>query len=175
MFTIALLANHQDIQAEICEEVRAQALEPQNYKNWPKQFPLLYACIKESLRLYPPAWMIGRSAINDDNIQGYFIPKNSTIIIDLFLLHRQESFFSEPELFKPKRFITDTIEKNTYLPFGGGPRVCIGQHFSMLEMISIFHHILSNFRLESVQSKIVCEPLVTLTPKYPIIIRAIAG
>ena len=173
MFTIALLVNHPDIQSELRDEVRSNALNPDDYKNWPKTFPLLYACLKESMRLYPPAWMIGRSSIDDDELGGFFIPKGSNVLIDLFLLHRQEAFFEGPERFNPYRFINSSIEKNAYLPFGGGPRVCIGQHFAMLEMVTILHHILSEFRLDSVQSEIVCDPLVTLTPKNPILIKAI--
>ncbi len=164
-FTIMLLAKHTKIQGDIRDEVLAQPLDPSSYKEWKHTYPLLYASIQESMRLYPPAWLIGREALEDDTIDGCHIPKGSDILLDVFLIHRHPDYWEDPETFDPTRFLTPLKEKMSYLPFGGGPRVCVGQHFAMLEMVTALHHILSTFSLETDCVDIKLDPLVTLTPK----------
>ena len=164
MFTLGLLAQHPDIQQNLIDEIRATPLSAPTYKKWKHQFPLLYACINESMRLYPPAWMIGRRSLEADSLNGYDLPKNSTTIIDLFALHRLPTYWADPERFNPYRFLDHPPDKYTYLPFGGGPRVCIGQQFAMLEIVTICHHLFSQLSLKPAGPTFKLNPMVTLTP-----------
>lgn len=92
--------------------------------------------IKESMRLYPPAWATTREAIADIEIGGYAIRKGETTIVNIYGLHHDAAYFPNPEQFDPERFSPEnekSIPKYAYLPFGGGPRVCIGNAFAMME------------------------------------------
>lgn len=92
--------------------------------------------IEEVLRLYPPAWMISRTAIEDDEIGGYHIPANSMILISSYVMHRNPDFWENPTMFNPERFASspkNNRPRYAYLPFGGGPRICIGKDFAMME------------------------------------------
>jgi cytochrome P450 len=92
--------------------------------------------IEEVLRLYPPAWMISRTAIEDDEIGGYHIPANSMILISSYVMHRHPDFWETPTAFDPEHFTpsqTNNRPRYAYLPFGGGARICIGKDFAMME------------------------------------------
>jgi cytochrome P450 len=125
--------------------------------------------IKESMRLYPPAWSFARSAIEETELGGYVIPKHSTVIILPYVIHRDPRWFADPERFDPERFSLEresAIPKYAYLPFGGGPRICIGNAFAMMEAKIILASILQRWRLQRVSNApVVPEPLVTLRPK----------
>jgi cytochrome P450 len=107
----------------------------------PKSFdlirlPMVRMVLDESLRLYPPAWMIGRRAIGPDRIGGYDVPPNTVIAICAYTLHRHPSFWDDPEVFNPRRFAEPgkcPAHKFAYIPFGAGPRQCIGNNFGLLE------------------------------------------
>jgi len=173
MYILALLANHPDIQDEIRKELKEQPFSPNDYKKWKSIYPLLHASIQEALRLYPPAWMISRKALNDDVIDNFLIPKGSEILLDLYLIHRHPDYWKNPETFDPARFLSPPKEKFSFLPFGGGPRVCIGQHFAMLEIMTALYHILTTFRLHPINCTIIPTPQVTLTPKHDLTIQCI--
>jgi cytochrome P450 len=106
---------------------------------------------KETLRLYPPSWTIPRQAIHDCEIGGYFVPAGTSVTISQWVMHRDPGFFEDPEQFKPERWETD-LEKNlppfAYFPFGGGPRLCIGQSLAMTEMILILAMLGRDFDFE---------------------------
>jgi cytochrome P450 len=101
------------------------------------------AVVRETLRLYPPAWMFVRLAADDDVIRGYRIPKGTAVMLSPYVMHRQRAFWPEPERFDPDRFVRDPslgmgAGKNwSYMPFGGGPHVCIGNHFAMTEAVVV--------------------------------------
>src|SRR6516162_1845491 len=103
------------------------------------------------MRLYPPAWAIGRTAMKSDTIGGYEIPRGSIVILSPFLAHRHPEFWSNPEGFDPDRFEPTAQAKRhkwAYVPFGGGPRVCIGNQFAMMEAQIVLAMIAHQFRLE---------------------------
>ena len=104
------------------------------------------AFIMESMRLYPPAWMIARRCVADDEIGGFFIPGGSLLLASPFVTQRHPDYFPNPELFDPSRFTgsnsKDARTKAAYFPFGMGPRLCIGQSFAMLEAVLIFARLL---------------------------------
>ncbi|MGA9152563.1 MAG: cytochrome P450 [Candidatus Nitrosopolaris sp.] len=124
----------------------------------------------ESMRLYPPAWAVGRQAIHDCKIGEYTIPAGSTILMSQYLMHRDKRFFLEPERFNPDRWNSDTrtnLPRFSYFPFGGGPRACIGEPFAWTEGIIAIAIIARRWimKLES-GHPIALKPLATLRPKY---------
>jgi cytochrome P450 len=128
--------------------------------------PYVEQCIKEALRLYPPAWLIGRTPTESVQIGGYTIQPGDHIAISPWVIHRNPQTFADPEQFIPERFSTDP-PKYTYLPFGAGPHVCIGQPFAVLEMLLIVATILRQYHFELVQEQVIQpEPLLTLRPKF---------
>ncbi len=168
-WTWFLLAQHPDIEAKFHTELdtvldgRLPTLEDM------KQLPYTHQVLKEAMRLYPPAWILnGRTALEDVEIAGYTIPKDSRIFVSPYVIHRLPQFFENPDDFNPDRFapeIEKSIEKYTYLPFGGGPRVCIGNHFAMMEAVLILATVGQRYRLQLVPNQTVeMEALVTLCP-----------
>src|SRR5947209_2042761 len=141
---------------------------PPSFEDLPK-LPYAVQVFKEALRLYPPAYILARTAIEDVWIDGYKINKNAAVIISPYLLHRNPEIFPEPEKFDPDRFSPERehqIPRYAYLPFGVGPRVCIGNQFAMIEGQIIAATIAQKFRFELADKKeVAMEPLITLRPK----------
>ena len=109
--------------------------------------------LQESMRVYPPVWVIPRDAINDDVIGGYRIPAGSTILLSPYLTHRHPEFWENPEAFDPERFRPEQAKerpRHAYFPFGGGPRQCMGADMAMMEMLLIMTMIVQKFRLHLV-------------------------
>jgi cytochrome P450 len=124
---------------------------------------------EESLRLYPPAWILGRRALHDDNLAGHHIPAGSVVAISPYTMHRHPSFWDEPERFEPERF---TLERSAnrkpfaWLPFGGGPRLCIGHNFAMMEAQLIMATVAQRYRLQLTPGQdVVPERLFVLRPR----------
>ncbi|MBB4303985.1 cytochrome P450 [Rhodobium orientis] len=133
------------------------------------------AVINEALRLYPPAPFIGREAIEDDRICGREIRPGAQILIAPWVVHRHRAHWSEPDMFRPQRFLDDCGDRRRpFLPFGLGPRICIGQRFAMQEMLIVLSAILPAFRFEPVDPDRVF-PLarVTLSPAGGLPVRLV--
>jgi len=119
--------------------------------------------IQEAMRLYPPIWAIERRAIADDTIGGFHIPAGSSIVISPYALHRNESFWPDAERFDPTRF---AARPRAYIPFGSGPRFCIGSEFAMMEARLIVAMVIRSCHLELVPGHPVePQPSITLRPK----------
>ncbi|RSK25796.1 cytochrome P450 [Bacillus sp. HMF5848] len=132
--------------------------------------------IQESLRLYPPAWMFGREALEDVQIGELLVPKGETVFVSPYITHRLDEYFEEPDQFNPDRFNNDflkTIPSYAFFPFGGGPRVCIGNHFAMLEATIVLATVLQHFTFTMSSSMAIVEPepLITLRPKGGLLLR----
>jgi cytochrome P450 len=125
--------------------------------------------VRESMRLYPPAPGFAREPVEDVTIGGYAVPKGSLISILTTVLHRDERFFPDPERFDPDRFAAgwmDRIPRYAYLPFGGGPRVCIGNGFAMMEARLILATLAQRYRFTLAPGQTITPvQLVTLRPK----------
>jgi cytochrome P450 len=133
-----------------------------------EKLPVTVNIVREALRLYPPAWLIGRRPVQPVVIDDYTISPDDTIIVSPFVLHHTEVLFPDAECFKPERFAIEPT-KYTYLPFGAGPHVCIGQSFAMLEMLTVLVTVIQDWRIElSPDAVVEWQPLVTLQPKYGI-------
>lgn len=128
--------------------------------------------IKESMRLYPPAWIISRCAIAADRIGGYDIPPRTIIFASPYVTHRLPRLWENPEGFEPGRFDHDRVESTppfTYFPFGGGPRQCIGNTFAMMEMVLVIATLAQRYRLDLVPGAHGgLAPGITLRPSQPI-------
>lgn len=127
--------------------------------------------IDEALRLYPPAPMYAREAVDGDVLGGYTIPAGSAIMISPYITHRHPAFWDEPEQFQPERFSAGSERRliEGYFPFGGGPHVCIGKHFALLEVTLALATLAQRFRLRLVPGQHVRPHLdMFLTPEEEI-------
>jgi cytochrome P450 len=140
------------------------------------QLPYTEMVVRESMRLYPPAPGFAREPIEDVRIGGYDVPRGSLITVNTYALHRDPRFFEDPERFDPERFATgweDRIPRYAFLPFGGGPRVCIGNGFAMMEARLIVATMAQRWRLSlEPEQEIVPAQLVTVRPKNGMRMRA---
>ncbi len=168
-WTLYLLAQYPDVEAKLRAEVEAVlGNRPATAADKPN---LKYAeqVIQESLRLYPPAWVMGRTPFEDCTINGHPVAQGSTIIISQWVAHRNPRFFPDPETFQPERWEGDfarALPKYAYFPFGGGPRVCIGNTFALMESVLVLATLLQSCRFQLVPGQnIVLQPAVTLRPR----------
>jgi cytochrome P450 len=124
----------------------------------------------ESLRLYPPAWAMGRYARNDFVLGEYFLPARTTVLISQFITHRDPRYFPDPLRFDPHRFSAGAKARRmkfTYFPFGAGPRQCIGESFAWMEGVLILATLAQKWKLRLVPGhRVEPQPLITLRPKY---------
>jgi cytochrome P450 len=131
--------------------------------------------IQETLRLYPPAWVVGREAKEDDEIDGYQVPAKTQVVMPTWVIHRHPDLWENPHSFAPERFEGENGKnrhKFAHFPFGGGPRFCIGNNFAMMEMTFALSMIFQQLDFELVKNqKIEPEAMVTLKPKYGIWIK----
>ena len=128
--------------------------------------------IQEGLRLNPPFWMIDRMAIGDDQVGDVVIPRGSTVIVYVYGAHHAPGYWESPENFDPERFLKGSEKLRTpftYLPFGGGPRVCIGNHYAMLQILMILSELLRKYDFQLVPGQTIeARPMVILRPKHGI-------
>ena len=131
--------------------------------------PYTRMVLEETLRLYPPAWITNRTAINEDEVCGYYIPAKATVAISPYVLHHHPDFWDQPEEFDPERFSSDKVSKRPHFlhfPFGGGPRQCIGSGFAMLEACLVLVTMLQRYRFHLVpEQHVIPKPRVTLRPQ----------
>lgn len=178
-WTFYLLARHPEIESRLLEELRTVlGGRTPSLEDLPR---LRYTemVVKESMRLYPPAWGVGRRAIADCEIGGYRVKAGSNIFILQWLTQRDPRFFPDPERFDPERWREDPIRagrvpRYAYFPFGGGPRVCVGAAFAMVEATLLLATIEQRFHLDVATDRPVeVFPSVTLRPKggLPMIVK----
>jgi cytochrome P450 len=144
---------------------------PLSYSDVPK-FEFATQVIQEALRLYPPFWMVDRMALADDCVGDLAIPRGSTVVVFVYGAHHSPRYWENPESFLPERF-TKANEKLhtpfTYLPFGAGPRGCIGGNYAMLQILMILSVLLRKYDLRLVPDQTIeARPMVILRPKYGI-------
>jgi cytochrome P450 len=159
-----LISRHAEVERRLLEEIssvlggRTPGLQDLPQLTYTK------AVIQESMRLYPPIWIIERRVIQEDNVGGYTLPAGSSVVISPYALHRHPGFWEEPERFDPERFLAGVPE--AYIPFGAGPRFCIGNEFAMMEAQLITAMVVRAFHLAEVPGQTVePQPDITLRPK----------
>ena len=171
-WTWHLLSQNPDVEAKLVHELQTiLGGRTATMADLPK---LVYTdmIIKETMRLYPPAFIISRQVIEDFEIGGYLIPKGSILLASQYVMHHDPRYFPEPDRFQPERFVPgyeDRLPKYVYFPFGGGPRICIGNQFAQMEAILVLATIMQQFHLSLLPGQtIVPAPLITLRPQYGI-------
>jgi cytochrome P450 len=134
------------------------------------------AVIKETMRLYPPAWGLGREALQDCEISGHHIERGVSIIMSQWVKHRDARHYRDPEKFRPERWTEENhLPKMAYFPFGGGPRICIGSSFAMMEAILGLVTIVQRFRVASASNyRVEPWPAITLQPRGGIQLTVVA-
>jgi cytochrome P450 len=130
--------------------------------------PWTAAVIDEAMRLHPPAYMVGREAIRDVELGGHHLPACSVVDIYIRGIHRRADYDPDPLAFTPERMLPDAKKarpRHHYLPFGAGPRVCIGAHFALMESQLTLATMVQHARIRPLLSHVSPEPLVTLRPR----------
>jgi cytochrome P450 len=134
------------------------------------RLPYAERVVTETMRLYPPAWVIGRRAIEEYPLGDYVVPPRGVIFMSQYVMHRDPRFFDEPERFDPDRWTPEfkqTLPKFAYFPFGGGARHCIGEQFAWMEQILLLVTIAQTWQLRLVPGhRVVPQPLITLRAKH---------
>jgi cytochrome P450 len=160
-WALYLLANHKPELTKLKQVSKNLSLTETVSNN------VLASVIKESMRLYPPAWISDRVALQDDAYGNFTFPKGSIIILFYYGLHRDARYWDNPEVFMPKRFAKENEDKRkpkAYYPFGGGPRLCIGNNFAMAEMAIFLQTMIHAFEIEPTSQQPKSNPLITLRP-----------
>jgi cytochrome P450 len=171
-WTWMLLAQHPEVEAKLLEELQA-VLDGRSptMADLPR---LRYTdqVIKESMRLYPPVALLGREAAGEAEIGGYTVPPGCVIMISQWVMHRSDRYFKDPEAFKPERWENDLerqLPRGVYIPFGDGPRICIGKGFALMEAVLLLATIAQKFKLSLMPNfPIVPQPSITLRPEFGI-------
>lgn len=168
-WTWYLLAQHQEVEKRLHEELDVALGGRLPTASDLANLPYADKVIREAMRLYPPAWRIGRTASEPLKVGDYVLPAGANILMSQWVTHRDERWFPNPERFNPDRWDTELMSKLprlAYFPFGGGPRVCIGAGFAIMESTLLLAVIAQCFRMRLVPGQRI-EPLpsITLRPK----------
>jgi cytochrome P450 len=175
-WTWYLLSEHPEVEAKLHAEIdgvlggkRLPTLEDM------PQLRYTEMVLAESMRLYPPAWAIGRLSINEHEIGGYVIPPRALVLVSPYVMHRDARFFPEPERFDPERWTPAARESRpqfAYFPFGGGARRCIGEGFAWMEGILLIATLARHWRLRHVPGHpVALHAAITLRPKHGMLMK----
>ena len=177
-WTWYLLAQHPEAERTLHEEIgHVLGDRVPEFSDLP-YLPFAERLIKESMRLYPPAWSLARTVVAPFELRGYTIPAGANVVMSQWIMHRNPRYFPDPEKFDPDRWSPDRAQKLprfAYFPFGGGPRQCIGNSFALMEAILLLVTIAQRFSLRAIPGKpIIPVPSFTLRPKSAVLMTAIA-
>jgi cytochrome P450 len=171
-WTWYLLSQHPEVERKLLEELdeKLRGRLP-TFEDVPQ---LIYTemVVAESIRLYPPAWAIGRRSLVDQRIGNYAVPANAIVLLSPFVTHRDARFFPDPSRYDPERWTPEAKDSRSpysYFPFGGGPRRCVGESFAWAEAILVLATLASRWRARLVAGqRIEPKALITLRPKHDI-------
>ncbi len=169
-FALHLLARHPEEQRRAREEITRVLGDRTPEAADLDRLPYLTQVLKETMRLYPAAPVIGRNAVAATEVDGYAIPAGANVILAPWVTHRHPLHWPDPDRFDPERFTSEaeaSRPRYAWFPFGGGPRACIGQHFSMLESVIALAMILRAYEFEAVDTEIPVSAGITLRPNGP--------
>lgn len=170
-WTWYLLARHPHVLASLQAEVEAALAGAAMTFEKLAEMPLLEAVVKETLRLYPPAFGFGRMVMEPFTAGGHHFPKRAVILFSTYATHRRPDLWDEPEAFRPERFLdkASAPDRYTYLPFGAGSRICLGNMFAMLEAQVILATMVQQVALSPAEdAPVVMDTVVTLRPRDPL-------
>ncbi|MGB3640751.1 MAG: cytochrome P450 [Rivularia sp. (in: cyanobacteria)] len=171
-WTWMLLAQHPQVEAKLWDELKSVlGGRLPTIEDLP-QLPYANMVIKESMRLYPPVAIFGREAVEDYQLDGYEIPSGCVVMLSQWVMHRHPKYFDNSEEFIPERWENDLekrLPRGVYIPFGDGPRICIGKGFAMMEAVLILATVAQKYKLKLVEDHpIVPQPSITLRPEHGI-------
>ena len=172
-YALWLLANHPDVQQRLHEEL-TQVLEGRDPTSADcRRLPYVDAVVQESMRLYPPAWVVGRQAAEDLVLDDVAVPKGTVLLMPQWVVHRDSRWFPEPLQFRPERWLAgEERPKFSFFPFGGGQRVCVGNHFARMEAVLVLAMMLTRLELRPQPGfELQVLPSVTLRPRGGIVVR----
>jgi cytochrome P450 len=170
VWTWYLLSQEPGVEAKLHEEIeRVLARRLPTYEDV-AQLKYTEMVLAESMRLYPPAWAIGRLAMTESEIAGYTVPRGALVLMSQFVMHRDPRYFPEPLRFDPERWQTAARESRpqfSYFPFGGGPRRCIGEGFAWMEGVLLIATLAQQWQMRLVPNHpVALKPVITLRPKH---------
>jgi cytochrome P450 len=167
-----LLARHPRVDEQLASELRSVLGGRPPSSNDLARLPYTRSVLAESLRLYPPAWILARLALQPHMAGSTLIPENSLVIVSQYLVHRDSRFFDEALAFKPERWLVDESAaarpKLAYFPFGAGSRSCIGEPFAWMEGTLLLAACAQRWRLTSKEAPAEPAPQITLRPRGPV-------
>ena len=174
-WTLYLLSRDEETRQQLEAEIDAAPLDETDPADWTRLLPWTEAVLKESLRLYPSAPILARTSKEWDLVCGVPVPGGTDVVVATWLLHRQRDIWDQPNAFRPDRFLGEAakdIPRDAYLPFGIGPRVCIGARFAMMEMVIVMACLLRKLRFDYAEGR---DPLpvlkITLQPDTAVEMR----
>jgi len=161
------LARHPDVLGKLVAEVDRLGSRPITVEDL-ERLPWNLAVIEEAMRLHPPAYTTGRQTTETVTLGGHRLPKDSIVAVYIRGIHRRADYYPGPDAFLPERMLADAKKarpRHWYLPFGAGPRICIGSHFALLEAQLALATMVQRVRLRVVAKRVEIEPLITLRPR----------
>ncbi len=169
-WTWYLLAQHPQVEARLHKELDAVlGGRPPRFEDY-RQLGYTERVLAESMRLFPPAWIVGRTALEDLEVDGYQIPAKSILLVSQYLNHRSPEYFPNPENFDPDRFLPEAVAerpKLSYFPFGAGPRQCAGESFAWMEGVLVLATLAQEWRAALIADQPVeLLPAITLRPRH---------
>lgn len=170
-----LIATHPEVESQLLQSVQSGlGTEDPSFEKL-RNLGYSLQVIEETMRLYPPAWITDREPLEDETFEGIPIQKGLDVICLIYSLHRNAKYWKDPERFDPERFNEAQKKQQVpyaYIPFGGGPRLCIGNNFALMEMQFVLSMLVRRYSFELLpHQQIALNPLVTLRPKYGIKVR----
>jgi cytochrome P450 len=137
--------------------------------------PYTRGVFAEAMRLYPPVWLIGREAVRDCEVGGFPVARGTTVLVSPWLIQRDPRWYADPGEFRPERWtdeFTDGLPRGAYVPFSGGPRVCVGMHFAKVEAALILAAVASRYRFELLpEPRVQPHPVITLRLRHGLPVR----
>jgi cytochrome P450 len=176
-WTWLLLGQNPEAESRLHAELDSALRDESGHRRLPTledlpRLPYTEMVVAEAMRLYPPAWAMGRQAIEDVEIGPYRVPRGSYLFFSQYLVHRDPKYFPDPLVFRPERHTPEAKAarpKFAYFPFGGGGRQCIGESFAWMEAVLVLATLAQRWRLNIVEDHpIAIQPKITLRPKYGI-------
>jgi len=167
-----LLAIHPEIEEKVLQSVDESIGDQAPSFEKLRDLGYCLQVVEETMRLYPPAWVIDRKPLADDEFEGIPIKKENDVLCFIYGVHRSKRYWEDPETFDPERFTAENKAKQvpfSYMPFGGGPRLCIGNNFALMEMQFVLAMMIKRYRFKVVENQeIDINPMITLRPRHGI-------
>jgi len=169
-WTWYLLSQAHEVERQVHEEIDRVLADRLPTVADVERLPCITRVVTESMRLYPPAWLVGRRAVNEYRVGDYYVPPRSIIVLSPWIVHRDARHYPDPLRFDPDRWTPEfkaALPRFAYFPFGGGPRQCIGESFAWMELVLLVATIAQQWRFELVPGHpVVPHAAVTLRPKH---------